>query len=151
MVLFMILNKHMLQTNKIHHFNCVTGLPMLAPKSVHMIVTSPPYYATFKEAHYAVFPEELIVDCIKAGCPVGGVVLDMFMGRGTTAVVAIKQNRNFIGFEQSGKNIKTSERYMRKELGLFTPQDTEPDIPAPGFKNGITDNMISQVMAQFEA
>lgn len=34
------------------------------------------------------------MDCIKAGCPEGGIVLDPFMGSGTTAIVARKLNRN---------------------------------------------------------
>ena len=53
----------------------------------------------FSEAHFATFPEKLIEPCILAGCPEGGTVLDPFMGAGTTAVVAWKHNRNYIGFE----------------------------------------------------
>lgn len=55
--------------------------------------------ASFKGAHFAVFPEKLITDCIKAGCPESGIVLDPFFGSGTTGVVAIKLNRNYIGIE----------------------------------------------------
>lgn len=118
--------------------------------------------AAFKEAHYAVFPEELIVDCIKSGCPIDGLVLDMFMGRGTTAVVSVKLNRNFIGFEQSEKSIRIAKRYMHKKLGLFNPSDhatpkpppsdagLKKSTPAPGFKNGITDDMVNQVIKQME-
>lgn len=50
-------------------------------------------------AHFATFPEKLIMPCIKAGCPEGGVVLDPFMGSGTTAIAALKLNRYFIGIE----------------------------------------------------
>jgi DNA modification methylase len=53
----------------------------------------------FKEAHFATFPPELIKPCILAGCPENGVVLDPFMGSGTTGVTAAKLNRNFIGFD----------------------------------------------------
>lgn len=76
----------------------------------------------FKEAHFATFPPALITDCIKAGCPVGGTVLDIFMGSGTTGIVASKLGRNFIGFEQNAKYLKIAERRMHKELGLFKPQ-----------------------------
>ena len=55
----------------------------------------------FKGCHYAPYPEEFIKTPIIACCPVGGIVLDPFMGSGTTAVVAVKNNRNFIGFELS--------------------------------------------------
>ncbi len=73
----------------------------------------------FKEAHFAVYPEKLIVDCIKAGCLEGGIVLDPFMGSGTTAVVARKLNRNYIGFELNPEYIEIAERRLEKELGMF--------------------------------
>lgn len=50
-------------------------------------------------AHFAVFPEELIEPCILAGAPVGGIVLDPFMGSGTTAQVAQDLGRQYIGCE----------------------------------------------------
>lgn len=53
----------------------------------------------FSEAHFAVFPEKLVETPIKATCPVEGTVLDPFLGSGTTALVALKNARNFIGIE----------------------------------------------------
>lgn len=53
----------------------------------------------YKGAHFAVFPEDLIETPIKAGCPEGGIVLDPFMGSGTTASVAKRLNRNYVGIE----------------------------------------------------
>lgn len=52
-----------------------------------------------KEAHFATYPEMLIQPCVLAGCPEGGVVLDPFMGSGTTGIVARKLNRSYIGIE----------------------------------------------------
>lgn len=49
--------------------------------------------AAFAEAHFATFPPELAERCIKAGCPVGGTVLDPFGGSGTTAMVALGLGR----------------------------------------------------------
>jgi site-specific DNA-methyltransferase (adenine-specific) len=72
-----------------------------------------------KGDHHAEFPEALIVDCIKAGCPENGIVLDPFMGNGTTAVVARKLNRNYIGFELNPEYIKKSNRRLNRELGIF--------------------------------
>lgn len=144
----------------------------------------------FKEAHYAVFPEALIVDCIKAGSSEGGkcmecgspflrlvkkeykkhenwfgdkqnvrnsrgkagssyneivsvktegwkpscncstahkpdVVLDPFMGAGTTALVAKKLGRQFIGVELNPENVKLSVNRLKKELGtmFYHPQE----------------------------
>jgi len=50
-------------------------------------------------AHFAVFPTELIEPCIFAGAPTGGIVLDPFMGSGTTAQVAQTLGRKYLGCE----------------------------------------------------
>jgi len=75
--------------------------------------------AQLPEAHFATFPEDLIVDCIKAGCPEGGIILDPFMGAGTTAIVARKLNRNYIGFELNSEYIKIAEKRIFNQIGLF--------------------------------
>jgi len=54
---------------------------------------------SFAEAHFATFPPELPETCIKAGCPVGGTVLDPFFGAGTTGLVADRLQRDCIGIE----------------------------------------------------
>tara|TARA_R100000008_G_scaffold18757_2_gene9583 strand:+ start:2712 stop:3620 length:909 start_codon:yes stop_codon:yes gene_type:complete len=51
------------------------------------------------EAHFAVFPEKLPELCIKAGTKEGDVVLDPFMGSGTTATVAKRLGRKWVGIE----------------------------------------------------
>ena len=58
-------------------------------------VTKKPY----KGAHFAVYPPELIEPCIKAGSKEGDIVLDPFMGSGTTAMVAKSLGRDYIGCE----------------------------------------------------
>lgn len=69
---------------------------------------------TFSGAHFAIFPEKLIETPIKAGCPVsGGIVLDPFMGSGTTGVVAYKNGREFIGIELNPEYIKLAEERLR--------------------------------------
>ena len=68
-----------------------------------------------KEAHFATYPENLIVPCIKAGCPEGGVVLDPFMGSGTTGIVARKLNRNFVGCELNPEYRDMAERRIFNE------------------------------------
>ena len=57
----------------------------------------------YSGAHFAVFPSELIEPCILAGAPLGGIVLDPFMGSGTTAQVAQDLGRQYIGCELNPK------------------------------------------------
>lgn len=68
---------------------------------------------SFKEAHFATYPEKLCEIPIKAGCPVGGVVLDPFFGAGTTGVVAKKLGRDFIGIELNPEYIKIAEARIK--------------------------------------
>lgn len=70
-------------------------------------------------AHFATYPEELITPPILAGCPSGGIVLDPFMGSGTTARVARKLNRHFVGFELNPKYCKIIEKKIQVEKDLF--------------------------------
>lgn len=53
----------------------------------------------YKGAHFAVFPPELIRPCVLAGSRKGGIVLDPFIGSGTTAAVAVEEGRDFIGID----------------------------------------------------
>ena len=53
------------------------------------------------KGHHATFPLELPLLCIALGCPQGGIVIDPFMGTGTTAVAAYRIDRHYIGFELS--------------------------------------------------
>jgi DNA modification methylase len=63
-------------------------------RSVWTVTTKP-----YEGAHFAVFPADLIEPCIMAGAPVGGIVLDPFMGSGTTAQVAQNLGRKYLGCE----------------------------------------------------
>jgi len=63
-------------------------------RSVWTVATRP-----YKGAHFATFPPKLIEPCILAGAPAGGIVLDPFMGSGTTAQVALEHGRQYMGCE----------------------------------------------------
>lgn len=73
----------------------------------------------FPEAHFATFPEELILPCVLAGCPKGGLILDPFMGAGTTALVAMSHGRDFTGFELNPKYIKIANNRLKSKFGMF--------------------------------
>jgi DNA modification methylase len=77
-------------------------------RSVWTVPTMP-----FKGAHFATFPERLIEPCVLAGAPAGGVVLDPFMGTGTTAVVAERMGRRWVGCELNPKTAADAEARIR--------------------------------------
>jgi DNA modification methylase len=52
-----------------------------------------------RDVHFAVFPAELVRRCVLAGSPAGGVVLDPFLGSGTTLLVARALGRSGIGVD----------------------------------------------------
>lgn len=68
--------------------------PLRNKRDVWIINTVP-----FKGGHYAAYPPKLVETCLLAGCPEGGIVLDPFMGSGTTGMVAKQLNRHYIGVE----------------------------------------------------
>jgi len=83
----------------------VDGKGLKRKKTVWEIKTKP-----YKGAHFAVYPPELIEPCIKAGSEEGDLVLDPFMGSGTTALVAKSLQRHYLGcelHEDYGKLIQT--------------------------------------------
>ncbi|MDD1002386.1 DNA-methyltransferase [Pseudomonas sp. TNT2022 ID642] len=65
---------------------------------------------SFKDAHFATFPPDLIRPCVLAGAPRGGVVLDPFGGAGTTAVVAMQEGRKSILCELNPDYAAMAER-----------------------------------------
>ncbi len=69
--------------------------------------------------HYAMFPQKLILPILLCACPKDGVVLDPFIGSGTTAVVAVKNFRKYIGCEINSDYIKIAEKRIAAEKGLW--------------------------------
>ena len=76
------------------HSGLEKSYEMANKRSVWTVNTKP-----YAGAHFAVFPSDLIEPCILAGAPVGGIVLDPFMGSGTTAQVAQHLGRKYLGCE----------------------------------------------------
>ena len=93
-------------------------------RSVWSVATRP-----YKGAHFATFPPALIEPCILAGSRPGDIVLDPFMGSGTTAAVAIQHGRQFVGCELNAEykplqdqriaEAKESRQIATAQAGLF--------------------------------
>jgi site-specific DNA-methyltransferase (adenine-specific) len=66
--------------------------------------------------HPAIFPEQLANDHIISWSNAGDVVLDPFMGSGTTAKMALLNNRNYIGFELDEHYCEIANERIRKSL-----------------------------------
>jgi DNA modification methylase len=97
-----------------HHGASIPTNPLRTKRDVWVVATEPSGLN-----HFAMFPQKLILPCILCGCPENGVVLDPFMGSGTTAVVAVKNLRRFIGCEINPEYIKIAEQRIANEMGLF--------------------------------
>ena len=68
-----------------------------------------------KRKHPAVFPDKIPFDLIQCFCPEGGIVLDPFIGSGTTAVMAKNLGRKYIGIDISEEYCKLSEERISVE------------------------------------
>jgi len=84
-------------------------------RTVWTVATKP-----YSEAHFATFPPDLIKPCVLAGCPVQGVVLDPFMGSGTTAIVAQQNDRRWVGVELSLEYCDLAKKRITKEAGQYS-------------------------------
>ncbi len=90
---------------------------------------SVPYWSMKENtAHPTQKPEKLIAKLIIASCPKNGLVLDIFAGSGTTAVVAKKLGRKYIAIEQNPLYCAWAEK--RLELA-------ETDVSVQGYENGV--------------
>lgn len=84
-------------------------------RDVWTVATKP-----YPEAHFATFPPDLIRPCVRAGCPVGGTVLDPFAGAGTTGLVALEEGRDFIGIELNPEYVGLIEKRLAPLLAVRT-------------------------------
>lgn len=88
------------------------------------VVSPKPY----KGAHLATYPPGLVKPCILAGCPVDGLVMDPFVGSGTTGEVAVQNRRRFLGIDINPEYSELArERIANAIPPMFrTPKNTMP-------------------------
>ena len=73
--------------------------------------------------HPAQFPSELAIDQIKSWSNEDDIVLDPFLGSGTTALACKKLGRRFIGIEKDAEYCKIAQRRIELDIGLFDDPD----------------------------
>lgn len=100
-------------------------------RSVWTVPTKP-----FKDAHFATFPPSLIEDCVKAGCPNGGTVLDPFGGAGTTGLVSSRLGRSAILIELNAEYAGMAKRRIERDAGMFAEVKREADTIGSGTDHG---------------
>lgn len=109
--------------------------------------------ANCHEAHFAVFPEELIETPILAACPEYGYVLDPFLGSGTTAIVCERLNRSCIGIELNPafaalakKRIKNAWRYEKEAVSPKRASSRQVSVRLPAIERDarLTPNICTQ-------
>ena len=74
----------------------------------------------FKGAHFATFPPMLAERCITAGSRPGDVVLDPFLGAGTTALVAQRMGRHCVGCELDARSSGMARARIQADLPMFS-------------------------------
>jgi DNA modification methylase len=74
---------------------------------------------SYDGAHFATFPKALIEPCILAGSRPGDVVLDPFMGSGTTAQVAEHLGRQWIGCELNPEYVTLQAKRLQQRAMAF--------------------------------
>ena len=70
----------------------------------------------FRGVHFAVFPERLVELCVMAGCPENGIVLDPFIGSGTTAVVAQRLGRKYVGIDSNPEYCEMAQSRLMQDI-----------------------------------
>ena len=89
--------------------NGFTIIKMKGNKLARDVIESP--VASIKgNKHPAVYPVEIIEKCVNLLSPVNGIVLDTFMGSGSTAIACNKLNRKYIGFEINPEYCEDAEK-----------------------------------------
>ena len=92
-------------------------------RSVWSVATKP-----YAGAHFATFPEKLIEPCILAGSRRGDIVLDPFMGSGTTAAVALQHGRQYLGCELNAEYGALQAERINEAMEAVAEAAAQPDL-----------------------
>lgn len=101
-------------------FNTIKGANK---RSVWTVATKP-----YKGAHFATFPTALVEPCVLAGSRADDIVLDPFMGSGTTAQVAIEHGRQYLGCELNSEYKALQDERIAKAVRAIEMQNAQEQL-----------------------
>ena len=117
------------------------GIYVIAKSERHSFRVSPPVPSVWdikpdmnRTPHTSTFPLDLPIQCIQASDVQSGIVLDPFMGSGTTGLAARLLGLNFIGFELDANNAKTATQRIESTEGSLFKSVSEQFSASSGFE-----------------
>ena len=97
-----------------------------------------------KTAHPCQFPIALAQRLVKALCPSTGIVLDPFMGSGSTGAAAILENKKFIGIELDASYFEIAKNRLNDaEIGLLKYREIDKPIMDPAMAGAVARDPFS--------
>src|SRR5262249_39023526 len=91
-----------------------------------------------KTDHPCQFPVALVQRLVKALCPVGGLVIDPYLGSGSSAIAAITERRRFMGCDIEPRYVKIAQRRIRDlEAGTLKTRALDQPIHVPGANDAV--------------
>jgi DNA modification methylase len=114
------------------------GIYLIAKAEDHLFRVTPPVPSVWeikpdmnRTPHTSTFPLDLPIKCIQASGVLSGVVLDPFMGSGTTGLAAKMLGFDYIGFELNPENAKTAMSRIESHAGSLLDSSEHPKSIAP--------------------
>lgn len=91
--------------------------------------------SSYRDAHFATYPEELVMPCVLAGSSEGDTVLDPFNGSGTTGIVAVRFDRKYIGIDLNSEYIELA--YARFDSTFYGTHVLQKVKNLDGYKKAL--------------
>lgn len=85
-----------------------------------------------KQAHFAAFPIEIPLRCIRAGCRPGGTVIDLFSGAATTGLAALQLGRRYIGIDLNPDYTTLAQHRLSHQMQQLGIPGNHTPSPAGG-------------------
>ncbi len=105
-----------------------------------MLIRSP-----IKEAHFATFPTTLVEPCLELTSRPGDLVLDPFIGSGTTGVVALRTGRRFVGIELNPEYVSIADRRLNGAIAYDEDEGRSENGAPVATSNCLSTSGVSRI------